>query len=86
MELNQQILSDLIVYMKYSRYLPELKRRETWPEICGRYESMMIEKYPALKTDIEYWMQFVHQKKSVALDACHAVCRNRHRPQQQPYL
>lgn len=63
MELNQQILSDLIVYMKYSRYLPELKRRETWPEICGRYESMMIEKYPALKTDIEYWMQFVHQKK-----------------------
>jgi len=63
MELNQQILSDLIVYMKYSRYLPELKRRETWPEICGRYETMMIEKYPALKTDIEYWMQFVHQKK-----------------------
>lgn len=63
MELNQQILSDLIVYMKYSRYLPELKRRETWPEICGRYENMMIEKYPALKTDIEYWMQFVHQKK-----------------------
>jgi ribonucleoside-diphosphate reductase alpha chain len=63
MELNQQILSDLIVYMKYSRYLPELKRRETWPEICGRYESMMIEKYPALKTDIEYWMHFVHEKK-----------------------
>ncbi len=36
MELNQHILSDLIVYMKYARYLPELKRRETWDEICTR--------------------------------------------------
>lgn len=63
MELNQEILSDLIVYMKYARYLPELKRRETWPEICGRYERMMMEKYPHMKTDIEYWMQFVYQRK-----------------------
>lgn len=63
MELNQEILSDLIVYMKYARYLPELKRRETWPEICGRYERMMMEKYPHMRTDIEYWMQFVYQRK-----------------------
>ena len=63
MELNQQILSDLIVYMKYARYLPELKRRETWPEICMRYESMMVEKYPQLEKDIQHWMQFVYQKK-----------------------
>jgi len=63
MELNQQILSDLIIYMKYARYLPDLKRRETWPEICARYEAMMIEKYPKLAEDIGYWMQFVYQKK-----------------------
>lgn len=63
MELNQHILSDLIIYMKYARYLPELKRRETWPEICLRYETMMIEKYPLIKTDIQNWMQFVYQKK-----------------------
>jgi ribonucleoside-triphosphate reductase (thioredoxin) len=63
MELNQEILSDLIVYMKYARYLPELKRRETWPEICGRYEGMMMEKYPHMKTEIERWMQFVYQRK-----------------------
>ena len=63
MELNQQILSDLVVYMKYSRYLSELKRRETWPEICARYENMMIEKYPHSELDIRHWMQFVYQKK-----------------------
>ncbi|MBK5277687.1 MAG: hypothetical protein JJE09_02375 [Bacteroidia bacterium] len=63
MELNQQILSDLIVYMKYARYLPELKRRETWPEICRRYEAMMVEKYPQLKKDIQHWMTFVFDKK-----------------------
>jgi ribonucleoside-diphosphate reductase alpha chain len=49
--------------MKYARYLPELKRRETWPEICMRYESMMVEKYPQLEKDIQHWMQFVYQKK-----------------------
>jgi ribonucleoside-triphosphate reductase (thioredoxin) len=63
MELNQKILSDLIIYMKYARYLPDLKRRETWEEICNRYQSMMVEKYPTLVKDIEHWMQFVHQKK-----------------------
>ncbi|MCW5910176.1 MAG: hypothetical protein KIT62_03830 [Cyclobacteriaceae bacterium] len=63
LQLNQQILSDLIVYMKYARYLPELKRRESWDEICTRYENMMIEKYPAIRDDIRYWMQYVRVKK-----------------------
>jgi ribonucleoside-triphosphate reductase len=63
MQLNQEILSNLIVYMKYARYLPELNRRETWPEICSRYEDMMIEKYPHLKVDINYWMKFVYDRK-----------------------
>ncbi len=63
MELNQEILSDLIVHMKYARYLPEVKRRETWPEICHRYEEMMMEMYPYLKEEIHHWMQFVYDKK-----------------------
>jgi len=63
MELNQEILSDLVVHMKYARYLPELKRRETWPEICHRYEAMMMEKYPDLTGDIKQWMKFVYDKK-----------------------
>jgi ribonucleoside-triphosphate reductase (thioredoxin) len=63
LELNQKILSDLIVYMKYARHIPELKRRESWEEITGRYELMMLEKYPALNEDIHHWMQFVYDKK-----------------------
>ncbi|MCS6975349.1 MAG: hypothetical protein NZM13_12770 [Cyclobacteriaceae bacterium] len=63
MELNQQILSDIIVYMKYARYLPELKRRETWDEICDRYQHMMTEKYPQLSLQIADTMQWVRHKK-----------------------
>ncbi len=63
MELNQQILSDIIVYMKYARYLPELKRRETWDEICTRYQHMMTEKYPHQSGEIEEAMQWVRHKK-----------------------
>lgn len=63
MELNQQILSDIIVYMKYARYLPELKRRETWDEICTRYQHMMAEKYPHQSLEIEEAMQWVRKKK-----------------------
>jgi ribonucleoside-triphosphate reductase (thioredoxin) len=63
MELNQHILSDIIVYMKYARYLPELKRRETWDEICTRYQHMMTEKYPHQSLEIVEAMQWVRQKK-----------------------
>ncbi len=63
MELNQEILSDLIIYMKYARYLPELQRRESWEEIGARYADMMIEKYPQMKTEIEERMQFVYSKR-----------------------
>lgn len=63
MQLNQQILSDLIVYMKYARYLPESNRRETWDEICQRYENMMTEKYPQLNKEIVEAMGWVRAKK-----------------------
>lgn len=63
MEINQQILSDIVIHMKYARYLPEMHRRELWPEICQRYENMMIEKYPLLKEEIHTNMVFVLEKK-----------------------
>lgn len=63
MELNQEILSDIVIHMKYARYLPELQRRELWSEICDRYESMMAAKYPHMTEEIHDVMQFVHQKK-----------------------
>jgi ribonucleoside-diphosphate reductase alpha chain len=63
MELNQCILSDLIIHMKYARYIPELQRRELWPEICERYALMLIDRYPALEADIRTQLQFVLDKK-----------------------
>lgn len=63
MELNQRILSDLVVHMKYARYVPEMQRRELWPEICSRYAKMMLNKYPALQDEIDENIKFVVDKK-----------------------
>src|SRR5690606_16971995 len=49
--------------MKYARYLPGLSRRESWDEICQRYQEMMTEKYPAIQDDIQRWMQYVRDRK-----------------------
>ena len=40
MELSNQILSDITVYMKYAKYLPEKQRRETWEELVTRNKEM----------------------------------------------
>ena len=48
MELSNQILSDITVYMKYAKYMPELNRRETWEELVTRNKNMHIKKYPDL--------------------------------------
>lgn len=63
MQLNQRILSDLIVHMKYARYIPELQRRELWPEICDRYGKMMIDRYPQMEAEISENLKFVLSKK-----------------------
>src|SRR5690554_661548 len=48
---STKILSDVTVWNKYSRYLPDLMRRETFEEVCDRYENMMSLRYPDV-TDI----------------------------------
>ena len=48
MEKNNQILSDIVIFNKYAKFLYGKKRRETWSEICDRYETMMIKKYQNL--------------------------------------
>ena len=49
MDITNKILSDITVYMKYAKYLPELNRRETWEELVTRNKNMHIKKYPELK-------------------------------------
>jgi len=63
MELNQQILSDLTVFMKYAKYLPEKQRRETWPELVDRNKEMHLKKFPQLTDEIEDAYRLVYDKK-----------------------
>ena len=62
-DLSTQILSDITVYMKYARYLPEQKRRETWEELVTRNMQMHLKKYPNLKKEIKENYKFVFDKK-----------------------
>ena len=63
MELSNKILSDITVYMKYAKYIPELNRRETWEELVTRNKNMHIKKYPDLAESIEHMYKFVYDKK-----------------------
>jgi ribonucleoside-diphosphate reductase alpha chain len=62
-DISTEILSDITVYMKYARYLPEHKRRETWDELVTRNMEMHLKKYPELSDQIRENYQFVFDKK-----------------------
>jgi ribonucleoside-triphosphate reductase len=62
-DISTKILSDITVYMKYARYLPEEKRRETWDELVTRNMEMHLKKYPELSEEIKENYQFVYDKK-----------------------
>ena len=63
MELSNKILSNITVYMKYAKYIPELNRRETWDELVTRNMNMHIKKYPKLEDQIKENYKFVYDKK-----------------------
>ncbi len=64
MDVTQSILSDITVFNKYAKWIPEINRRETWDELCERNMAMHIRKYPAIKEEIkEVYRNFVFTKK-----------------------
>jgi len=63
MNVEQSILSDITVYMKYAKFRPELNRRETWKELVDRNKEMHIKKFPKLKNEIKEAYKFVYDKK-----------------------
>lgn len=63
MDKSRKILSDLVVWMKYAKYIPEKQRREVWEEIVDRNKEMHLKKFPALKDEIEEAYKFVYDKK-----------------------
>ena len=63
MEISNSILSELTVYMKYAKFIPELNRRETWEELVTRNKEMHLKKYPHIADDIETAYKLVYDKK-----------------------
>lgn len=63
MELSNEILSDITIYMKYAKYIPELQRRETWDELVTRNMDMHIKKYPQMEDEIRNAYKMVYDKK-----------------------
>ena len=63
MEISNRILSDITVYMKYARYMPDLQRRESWNELVTRNKNMHLKKYPQLANEIEHAYTYVYDKK-----------------------
>ena len=63
MDLSQKILSDITVFNKYAKYVPEIKRRETWDEIVERNMAMHIRKYPQIKQEIKDAYKYVYNRQ-----------------------
>ena len=63
MDLSQEILSDIVVFNKYAKFLPQKQRRETWEELVTRNKEMHQEKFPKLKDEIEECYKLVYDKK-----------------------
>ena len=63
MDVTQEILSEITTYLKYTKYVPDLKRRETWNELVTRNKNMHADKFPSLKEDIENAYRLVYEKK-----------------------
>lgn len=64
MDLTQEILSQMVIFNKYAKHIPELHRRETWEEIVERNMVMHIRKYPEAKEEIkDVYKNFVMTKR-----------------------
>ena len=64
LSLDKQILSDITVYTKYAKYLPNKERRETWEELVTRNMEMHKAKFPQIKESIEQiYKNFVFTRK-----------------------
>jgi ribonucleoside-triphosphate reductase (thioredoxin) len=63
MNISNRILSDITVYMKYAKYIPDLERRESWNELVTRNKEMHQKKFPTLKGEIETVYKYVYDKK-----------------------
>lgn len=62
-DISREILSEITIFNKYARFLPEKNRRESWGEIVTRNMEMHIEKFPNLQAEIKSAYRYVYDKK-----------------------
>ena len=62
-DISLKVLSDIIVYMKYARFIEDKNRRETWNEIIDRNMFMHMKKYKNLTDEINENYKLVYTKK-----------------------
>lgn len=58
-----KLLSDLIAYRTYAKYLPHLQRRESLEESINRNMVMNLDRFPKLSNDITKTYNLVHDLK-----------------------
>jgi ribonucleoside-diphosphate reductase alpha chain len=63
MDISQKILSDITIFNKYAKYVPEVQRRETWEELVERNMAMHIRKYPQIKEEIKSVYSYVFKRQ-----------------------
>ena len=63
MDISQKVLSDITIFNKYAKYVPEAERRETWEELVQRNMAMHLRKYPKMKEEIKSAYKFVLDRK-----------------------
>lgn len=64
MNIENDVLSQIVVYSKYARYMKDFGRRETWEELCWRNAAMHQAKYPDLSKEIyNVYKDYVIPKK-----------------------
>jgi ribonucleoside-diphosphate reductase alpha chain len=63
MDISQKILSDITIFNKYAKYIPEAERRETWEELVQRNMTMHMRKYPQLREEIKENYKYVFNRQ-----------------------
>lgn len=63
MDNSQKILSDVTIFNKYAKYIPQLGRRENWEDLCYRNMDMHLRKYPHMKAEIQQAYTLVESRK-----------------------
>jgi hypothetical protein len=63
MRKENEILSDIIVWSKYAKYIDSKQRRETWEELVTRNKTMHLNKFPHMHATIDAAYEYVYDKK-----------------------